>query len=235
MTLVASAALTPCGAQHPQLGRLLGIFDDATGQPVIGAEVVDLATGSKTATSVTGTATIAWLGPGTTLLQVRKLGYASKMVPVSTSASDTASITVVLTPLAPTLPAVVSKARSPGDSVRRLELSGFYDRRRGSGAPQSAFVTAADLDKWNLMYPGDVKRRNGRGICGGTGDTYVDGMFIAGGVWLGPGDNGTKLRLQMDEIAGIETYTHDADIPAQYSKPRRKSLPPPCVTLIWLR
>jgi hypothetical protein len=234
-SLVASAAFTPCDAQQPRLGRLLGVFDDATGQPVGGAEVIDLATGNKTTTSATGTAVIAWLGPGTTLLQVRKLGYASKMVPVSTSASDTVSVTVLLTPLAPTLPAVISKARAPEDSVRRLELSGFYDRRRGSGAPQSAFVTAADLDKWKLLYPGDVKYRNGRGICGSKGDTYVDGMLIAGGVWLKPGDDGTKLKLQMDEIAGIETYTHEAEIPAQYNRTRSNMRVPPCVTLIWTR
>jgi hypothetical protein len=68
-------ATTPCHAQQQHLGRLLGVFDDATGQPVIGAEVVDLATGTKALTSVSGAISLAFLEPGATVLQVRKIVY----------------------------------------------------------------------------------------------------------------------------------------------------------------
>ena len=68
-----AASVLPLAIAHSQpqqrLGRLLGVFDDATGQPVIGAAIIDLASGARTFTSATGTATIAWLEPGTTLLQ----------------------------------------------------------------------------------------------------------------------------------------------------------------------
>lgn len=55
-------------AQGRSFGRLLGVFDDATGQPVVGAEVVDLSTNTEALTSSSGAVTLAWLPVGMTLL-----------------------------------------------------------------------------------------------------------------------------------------------------------------------
>ncbi|HVT40348.1 MAG TPA: hypothetical protein VHE78_15000 [Gemmatimonadaceae bacterium] len=86
---VSAAASATAAAQSRPPGRLLGVFDDATGQPVAGAEVVDLATNTRAVTRASGAISLAWLGAGTTILAIRKIGYAALMVPVTVSATDT--------------------------------------------------------------------------------------------------------------------------------------------------
>jgi len=93
---VSAAATTVAAAQNRIPGRLLAVFGDATGQPVAGAEVVDLATNISAVTPAKGAISRASLGAGTTILAIRKIGYAALMVPVIVSAADTASITTVL-------------------------------------------------------------------------------------------------------------------------------------------
>ena len=76
---VSAAAMTMAAAQGRITGRLLAVFEDATGQPVAGAEVADLATNTRAVTSALA----------------------------AIFAADTNSITVVLEPLTQTLPVVV--------------------------------------------------------------------------------------------------------------------------------
>ena len=234
-----AAVLLPLSPGHtqppPQLGRLLGVFDDATGQPVAGASIIDLASGSSTTTSLTGTATLAWLEPGTSLLQVRKLGYASRMLPVNSSPTDTSSITVVLTPLAPTLPTVVTRARASADTVRALERAGFYERKYTTGAPSQAFVTAEQLERAQISWLKEVKQLNGRGICG---EIFVNGMHVENGIRLDPGDwDWRKMELRAEDVVGIETY-YGAEVPAQFNVGERKkgNARSRCTaTLIWTK
>ena len=68
--------------QRPPV-RLLGVFDAATGEPVTGAEVVDLGTARGPTTSVSGAISLAFLQPGPTILQIRKVGNTSRMVTVA--------------------------------------------------------------------------------------------------------------------------------------------------------
>lgn len=219
--------------------RVLGVFDDATGQPIAGVEVVDLATGTKAVTSATGTIPLAWLAAGTTILQVRKVGFRNKMLTVSTSAADTVSITVVLVPIAPSLPAVVTKARLPRDTVRRLVLAGFYERMRTTGAPASAFITAEDLDKWKPLLLSDIKSRTGRAIKGSCDDLYLDGVLLSNQTQLKLFEStlktGIDALVQPDQVAGIESYRM-SEAPAQYNRrPARPCPPDRNVILIWLK
>lgn len=78
--------------------RLIGVFDEATGDVVAGAEIVDVASGTFMRTSSTGTATLAFLSAGAKEIRIQKPGYETVTLPVSTSPSDTTSVTVVLTP-----------------------------------------------------------------------------------------------------------------------------------------
>jgi hypothetical protein len=73
--------------------RLVGVYDELTGDIIVGAEVVDVASGSFMRTSTTGTATLAFLSAGAKEIRVQKTGYESLTVPVS---KDTAPLTVVL-------------------------------------------------------------------------------------------------------------------------------------------
>jgi len=221
--------------QLPPLGRLLGVFDDATGQPLAGALIIDLASGSRTSTSSTGTATLAWLEPGTSLLQVRKLGYASKMFPVNSSPMDTSSVTVLLTPLASTLPTVVTRARASADTVHVLERAGFYERKYTTGAPSQAFVTAEQMERAQISWLKEVKQLNGRGICG---EIFVNGMHVEYGIRLDPSDwDWRMMELRAEDVVGIETY-YGAEVPAAFNVGERKkgNQRSQCTaTLIWTK
>ncbi|HVT38016.1 MAG TPA: carboxypeptidase-like regulatory domain-containing protein [Gemmatimonadaceae bacterium] len=243
---VSAAGTTTAAAQSHNPGRLLGVFDDATGKPVAGAEVVDLATNTRAVTPASGAISLTWLGAGTTILAIRKIGYAALMVPVTVSATDTTSITIVLKPLAQTLPAVVSKTRPAADTVRRLEIAGFYDRKRSSGAPESAFVTAEQLAEWNLSLLSDVRYHTGREI-GRCDDVYINGISIASEQQLETGSRvrqnsaygfrrrGIDALVNPDDVLGMEMY-RIADAPSAFDRTK----PPGCgpstnVILIWLK
>jgi hypothetical protein len=90
---VASARASAASA--PRTARLIGVFDEATGQVVSDAEVVDVTSGAFMRTSTTGTATLGFLSPGATEVRVQKAGYEPQIIAVS---SDTTAVTVVLTP-----------------------------------------------------------------------------------------------------------------------------------------
>jgi hypothetical protein len=76
--------------------RIIGVFDEMTGEPVAGAEIVDVATGSFVRTSATGTAGLSWLPEGNSVLVVRFAGFAELKVDVTISPRDTVPITLIL-------------------------------------------------------------------------------------------------------------------------------------------
>jgi hypothetical protein len=76
--------------------RILGVYDDATGAPIAGAEIVDAATGTYATTTATGTVSLAYLPDGVSVVRIRKSGYAELKLDVTISANDTTPITVVL-------------------------------------------------------------------------------------------------------------------------------------------
>jgi hypothetical protein len=85
--------------QAPLHHRLIGVFDETSGEPIADVEIVDLATGSYVKTTVTGTATLAFLPPGNSTVQLRRPGYTGTKLEVSMSPRDTAPITMLLTPV----------------------------------------------------------------------------------------------------------------------------------------
>src|SRR5260370_63498 len=76
---------------------------------------------------------------------------------------DNVALKDALIPTAETLPATAAARRASSDTVRRLLLNGFYDRRKSSGAPMSAFVTSDMIAKWGVRSLADITGRNGRG------------------------------------------------------------------------
>jgi hypothetical protein len=77
--------------------RLVGVFDDSTGEAIIGAEVADSASGTFARTTSTGTVSLAFLPLGTSTLRIRKAGYVDLLLPVSISPRDTLPLTLLLT------------------------------------------------------------------------------------------------------------------------------------------
>ena len=78
--------------------RLLGVYDLRTGDPVVGAEVVDLSTGTRAKTTVTGTVALGYLAEGTNTVRVHRDGYRDEDLEVVIGPTLTLPITVVITP-----------------------------------------------------------------------------------------------------------------------------------------
>ena len=76
--------------------RILGVFDVNTGEPVDGARVIDLATGTFARTTKTGTVSLAFIPSGTWRVGIEKAGYDSLTLPIAISPRDSTPVTVVL-------------------------------------------------------------------------------------------------------------------------------------------
>jgi hypothetical protein len=80
----------------PYRNRLLGVFDEETGEPVPGAEVADSTSGTFATTTATGTVSLLFLPDGISTLLVRKPGYTPLRFPIVISPRDTLPITLTL-------------------------------------------------------------------------------------------------------------------------------------------
>ncbi|HEX4684064.1 MAG TPA: carboxypeptidase regulatory-like domain-containing protein [Gemmatimonadaceae bacterium] len=99
--VIAPASDAPSPQIHRTTGnayrdRVLGVFDEATGEPIAGAVVTDSSSGTTAATSATGTVSLLFLPEGNSTLRITQVGYADLKVPVSISPRDTVPITLVM-------------------------------------------------------------------------------------------------------------------------------------------
>ena len=210
-----------------QTTRLIGVYSAASGDPVEGVEVLDMASKTSALTTKTGTATLSFLPSGTSLLRLRKLGYESFMTVVTISAADTLPVTVLLKPAVQTLPAVVSKDVAP----RHLSpgLRDFEDRRRsgihGSFVGEDAMRKQDDkrITWFVRQFPG-VKVGCRNSVCTATatrvqskyavlGGACLVEIYVDGAVWSDP----DLEKLRVDEFAAMEHYV-GASIPMPYNK-----------------
>lgn len=228
-------------------GRIIGVYDNETGDPIVGADVRDIATGLHTLTTSTGTLSLFFVDTSGGLIRVTKLGYSPLTLPVANSFSDTIPLVIMMTQMGHVLPAVVVSAqgnhmpRGPADTVQRLEAVGFYDRQLTTGAPPAAFVTAEKLEGMTTLE--DLARNlamaTGRGIC--TDNLYVDGIRVSvpsrspepgrvSRTTKGPVD----MIVPIEDVVGVEMYDV-SDIPEQYNVTQANGRSASCATLIWTK
>ena len=123
------------------IGRLIGVFDESTGDPIDSVEIRDVITGSYTFTTRTGTVALSFVDTAGSLIRIRKFGY-SPITMFIGNAPGLPPVTLTLEPIAQRLPTVVTR-----DSVRHYlspALSAFEERRKtGMGY----FVSEAELRK----------------------------------------------------------------------------------------
>ncbi len=236
--------------------RVIGVYDDETGEPIQDADITDMITGFTVRTTKTGTAPIYYTdGPGT-LVIIKKLGYQRSLIAVATLPADSIPVTTTLLRAGHVLaPVIVVGDRviklGAGDTISTLLRNGFYERRETSAAPRAAFITGDKLQ--GTLLASDA-RYFGRGIC--ESNVYVDGM-----PFTLPRRTGRFLKEGIDayidpfDIAGIETYT-SGELPtgAEHTGEGDGALAPEaasaansmasasgllagsgCVTMIWLR
>src|SRR4051812_16013415 len=121
----ASAEANPDAYRY----RVLGVYDEQSGDPIEGVEVADVLNGNKALTTKTGTVSLYFLPEGGSLVRLRKVGYEVQTLTIAISPGDTTPVTVVLSH-ATQLPTVVVKDSAPAH-VSAL-LRGFEERRRNN-------------------------------------------------------------------------------------------------------
>jgi len=76
--------------------RLLGVFDQDTGDVIEGARVTDVNTGDYMVTSPTGTVSLVFLPEGRSQLRITKAGYEDVNLPVDIGPAATTGITLLM-------------------------------------------------------------------------------------------------------------------------------------------
>ncbi|HEY5061383.1 MAG TPA: carboxypeptidase-like regulatory domain-containing protein [Gemmatimonadaceae bacterium] len=76
--------------------RLLGVFDQETGDPIAGAYVIDMQTGERVTTTTTGTVSLVFLPEGGSPVRITRDGYEDLSIAVEISAETTAPLTLTM-------------------------------------------------------------------------------------------------------------------------------------------
>ena len=222
----------------PPAGRILGFFDDATGEPIAGADVLDTGAETRASTSVSGAVQLSFLGVDSTVVQVRKIGYVPRTFTVATGAADTVPLTVVLRPIAQSLPTVVTTG-----NAQAIGAFADFERRRAIGIGH--FITPEEMEKkpafdlygYLQRIPGliynlaDAHSGNSEGVVrtmlmhggSGLGSGFCTPNFFLDGAYY-PLDEGLEplqsltLFAQPQYLKGVEVYETTSTIPAQFDR-----------------
>ena len=93
----ASSAAVAASASPPAYRlRLLGVYDAETGDPIEGAWVIDMTTGTKARSTSTGTVSLAFLPEGGSPVRIVKEGYEDLTLAVEISPEHLAPMTLVM-------------------------------------------------------------------------------------------------------------------------------------------
>ena len=218
-SVAAQTSTAPPSDAWRRAGRLLGVYDAASGNPIQDAEVIDVINDVTVRTPASGLITLGFLPVGSSLVQIRKVGFAAETLLVSITARDTAPITIVLNPLTE-LAAVVITDSAP--RYINANLRAFEQRRKvGIGH----FVTEAQLRKDDGLklshelgrIPGLTISAKGNGTVqstrgGCTPVVFLDGLRLQDGRGMP-----TLGNWEVSEVGAIEYYT-SAQIPAQFNQ-----------------
>lgn len=222
-----SGSLRPVAArQGSQASLLITVLDSVTGRPLENVQVLDLRTGTSARTTTSGSAALTYVDNARLLITLRKIGYRPLTRLITDPVRDR-TLTLNLTPLPQPVPGVMTAGRphrGPADTLRILELSGFYDRRVRTAAPASAFVTEEKLRRLTTLA--NLPYLTGRGVC--TQNFYVDGVRVRFERFL-------FSWLRPETVAAIELYTHVAEIPALYNVTLPSGTTSGCATLVWTK
>ncbi len=88
--------VAPFSARPPEVARILGVFDEETGEPIDDVLVTDSITGRARRTSPTGTMRLDFISRLGGVLTMVKQGYDTASLRVSAAPADTVGVTAVL-------------------------------------------------------------------------------------------------------------------------------------------
>jgi hypothetical protein len=237
---------TAAKVDHRYRFRLLGVYDDASGEPVEGVEVSDMLSGTSALTTKTGTVSLIFLPDGGSFVRLRKVGYEMQTLMAAISPADTAPITVTLRKVT-TLAKVTVRDSAPTYISPRLQ--GAVERMKSHAG--GYFIDEAEMRKWDNSTLGNAIIAHMPGLMSITGPR--GGMALVSTrqmcktafgcsrqsncyvtVYL-DGVRSTVLpdfnRLSPEDYALAEFYPGGASVPAEYG-----GTDSPCgALLLWTR
>lgn len=224
--------------------RVLGLFDQTTGEPVEGAEIFDVGSGWSAKTTATGTVSLVFLPDGGGLVRIRKVGYAPLITKIAISPADTAPITLLLARVTE-LPAVVTN-----DSAHHFvsgNLNGFEERARLKFS--GYFITDTLLRKSENRTVSNLIRSQFPGIAihlreAAFYSTQFDGCILLDGVSINTsgtssmgGRGAARIppfnlnSLQIADLQGVEYYPRAGTAPPEFSGTGCG----PAILMLWTR
>jgi hypothetical protein len=199
-----------------------GVVRGNDDRAVAEAQVLVLGLSAGTRTSETGAFELGGLPAGTHTVEVRGIGYARARALVDLHPERPATLNLTLNRVAVTLPEIAVNAEEVGTE---------FDQRRRFAGGAGSFLTEDDIQRRNPLRTEDLFRvipgftvvpsggfdqrivstrgPSGMGQC--SPDVFLDGARITLDPAMGGG-----LPVNPQEIYGIEAYSSDAFVPAQY-------------------
>jgi hypothetical protein len=167
----------------PTIGRIVGIFDSDSMQPIDSAEVIDLVAKTTYQTKSSGLIGLAGfhkLRGDTAVIQVRKLGYRDTAFAIATGAGDTIPMMVMLH-RATDLPAVITEALANKTlSSHRAQ----FEELAQDASLAGIFIGPEEFSRNANRGLGDFLHAKGVGVlrdCGYAGvAVYLDGTLLQG-------------------------------------------------------
>src|SRR4051812_24778562 len=97
IAVLASGSVQPQASAPVRVsGRIVGVYDDQSGEPLEGVEIRNLFNGWSVLTTATGTALLSFVDTTGAILSLKKVGYNPLTTVVKNSPQDTTPVTLVL-------------------------------------------------------------------------------------------------------------------------------------------
>lgn len=192
-------------------GRIIGVYDDATGEPIEGVEVRDIFTGLSALTTATGTVSLFFVDTTGGVISFRKVGYQPLTMPIANSLADTTPVALTLTRVGAVLATVVTSDSSP--HYRSPGLQGFEERRRNG---MGQYISEVEL-----------RRQEGEPLADVLGP-HLSGATIANGFLMSTRKscNGPALRQSACVVGCFVTVYTDGIVTYTYQTGPGAALPP---------
>ena len=255
------AIALPLGAQNPTLPpvrdpvasipraplRIIGVYDETSGQPIPAVEISETATGTFVMTSTTGSANLGFIVPKGGEIRIRKIGFEEQTMTISMAPADTQPITIIMKRVAE-LPAVVTKDAAPRylsptlksfEERRKNHVSGYFIdettlRKEDNRALGNVLVAHAPGAIVKQVSSANFLLKSPRCSSGGMPDVYLDGVPLAhldDPRWPMPSRNRFSKappdprefpidlnQFAVGDLAGVEFYPDNATMPVQFSR-----------------
>lgn len=236
VVIAASVCALPLSSSAQGTTHVSGVVTDATGAPIVEAQVGVDGMIATTATDSIGRFRVSGVVPGNAVIRARRLGFTPNQASIVVPRSGLDAVSIRLNPLATLLAPTQVRGKAVEFTGR---LAGYYERLSKGGSGQ--FITRERIDRENPRMltqllsrsPGITTNR----IRGGGTGVRMRGRNCWPLVWLDgmvmPAGEVDLDAFPPNTIHGIELYLGSTTAPARYIHVRDYSS---CGTiLLWSR